>query len=202
MMGRNLKVAVRASVVMTALLGLVYPLLVTALAQALFPGKASGQLIARNGRIVGSRLIGQPFSSAGYFRPRPSGAGSGGYDATASGGSNLGPTNEVLIDEIAARVAAARRENPTAAVPIDLVTASGSGLDPDISPEAAAFQVPRVARERGVGEAVVRQLVATHTSGRQLGWLGEPRVNVLELNLALDEAYPMPASGLQGRAMR
>jgi potassium-transporting ATPase KdpC subunit len=189
-LGRNLRVAALATLVMTVLLGLAYPLVVTALAQVLFPAKANGQLIVSNGRLVGSRLIGQPFSSSGYFRPRPSAAGPAGYDASASGGSNLGPTNRILIDAVAARVAADRLENPTGAVPVDLVTASASGLDPDISPQAAAFQVPRVARERGVEEAAVRQLVAAHTLGRQLGWLGEPRVNVLELNLALDAALP------------
>ena len=190
---RNLAVAALMTVVTTILLGLAYPLVVTLLAQVLFADKANGQLIVRDGVVVGSRLIGQPFFSPGYFRSRPSAAGPAGYDATASSGSNLGPTNKKLVDGVSANIAAAQRENPEMAVPIDLVTASGSGLDPDISPAAAAFQVPRVARARGVPETEVGRLVAQHTSGRQLGLLGEPRVNVLLLNLALDERYPMRA---------
>lgn len=190
----NLAISILMTVVTTVLLGVVYPLVVTGLAQALFPDRANGQLIYRDGRLVGSRLIGQPFSSPGYFRARPSAAGPAGYDAAASGGTNLGPTNAALIDAVRARTEAARLENPGAQVPIDLVTSSASGLDPDISPAAAAFQVPRVARERGVTEAAIRQLVEAFTTPRDLGFLGEPRVNVLLLNLALDERYPAGGS--------
>ncbi|HSP91922.1 MAG TPA: potassium-transporting ATPase subunit KdpC [Vicinamibacterales bacterium] len=183
-------ISVLMVVVTTVLLGVVYPLVVTGLAQALFPDRANGQLIYRDGRLVGSRIIGQPFSSPGYFRSRPSAAGPAGYDAAASGGTNLGPTNAALVDAVRARADAARLENPGIPVPIDLVTSSASGLDPHISPAAAAFQVPRVARERGVTEAVLRQLVVEFTTPRDLVIFGEPRVNVLLLNLALDERYP------------
>jgi potassium-transporting ATPase KdpC subunit len=187
---RNLIVAVLMTIVTTVLLGLIYPLAVTGIAQVLFPDKANGQLIEQNGKVVGSRLIGQGFSSPGYFRPRPSVAGTG-YDAANSAGTNFGPTNKKLIDAVKANVEAARKENPNAPVPIDLVTTSASGFDPHISPAAAAFQVPRVARERGMAEQSVQALVAANTDGRQLGFLGEPRVNVLELNLALDREHPM-----------
>lgn len=193
---RNLVSAVLMTVITTTILGLAYPLAVTGLAQVLFPAKANGQLIERNGTIVGSRLIGQAFSSPGYFRSRPSAAGTG-YDAAHSAGTNLGPTNKKLIDAVRAAVEVAQRENPDAPVPIDLVTTSASGLDPHISPDAAAFQVTRVARERGMTEAAVRTLIAAHTVGRQLGFLGEPVVNVLELNLELDELHPMnPTSSM------
>ena len=174
---KNLVTAVLMTIVTTIILGLVYPLVVTGLAQVIFPDKANGQLIRTgDGILIGSRLIGQPFTSPGYFRSRPSG----------SGGSNLGPTNQKLIDRVKADVEKLQAENPGKPVPIDLVTASGSGLDPHISPAAAEFQVPRVARERGLSEDELLRIVAAHTEGRQFGFLGEPRVNVLELNLDLD----------------
>ena len=192
-MRRNLLTAMRMTVVTTVLLGVVYPLVVTALAQALFPDQANGQLLrASDGAIVGSRIIGQPFSSPGYFRSRPSAAGVAGYDANASSGSNLGPTNQKLIDRVKADVAKLQAEHPGQPVPVDLVTTSASGLDPHISPAAAEFQVARVARERGFSETEVRALVSIQTSGRQFGFLGEPVVNVLTLNLALDQSRPMP----------
>ncbi len=187
---RNLVVAVLMTIVTTLLVGVIYPLVVTGLAQLLFPDKANGQLLERDGKVVGSRIIGQGFSSPGYFRGRPSAAGTG-YDAANSGGTNLGPTNKKLVDAVASNVAAARKENASAPVPIDLVTSSASGLDPHVSPASAAFQVLRVARERGVAAADVQRLVDKHTQGRQLGFLGEPVVNVLELNLALDAQIPI-----------
>ena len=187
---RNLVVAVLMTVVTTVLFGVVYPLVVTGLAQAIFPDKANGQLIEQNGKVVGSRIIGQAFSSPGYFRSRPSAAGTG-YDAANSAGTNLGPTNKKLIDAVKAAAESAQKENPGTPVPVDLVTSSASGLDPHISPAAADFQVPRVARERGVPEDEVRRAVEVHTAGRQWGFFGEPRVNVLELNLALDGQFPM-----------
>jgi len=187
---RNLLVAALMTVVTTMLFGIVYPLAMTGLAQAIFPAKANGQLIERSGRVIGSRIIGQTFSSPGYFHGRPSAAGAG-YDAANSGGTNLGPTSRKLVDAVKAAVEAAKRENPSAPVPIDLVTSSASGLDPHVSPAAALFQAPRVARERGVGEADVRRMIEARVEGRQWGFFGEPRVNVLELNLALDERWPM-----------
>jgi potassium-transporting ATPase KdpC subunit len=187
---RNLIAAVLMTGVTTVLLGIVYPLAITAIAQMAFPHQANGQLIERDGKVIGSRLIAQAFSSPGYFRPRPSAAGTG-YDAANSAGTQLGPTNKKLVDAVKANVEAARAENPGASVPIDLVTTSASGFDPHLSPAAADFQVPRVARERGVAEAEVRRLVGIHTEGRQFGFLGEPRVNVLELNLALDSLHPV-----------
>jgi potassium-transporting ATPase KdpC subunit len=185
---KNLIAAVLMTIVTTVLLGVVYPLAITAIAQVAFRDQANGQLIEQNGTMIGSRLIGQGFSSPGYFRPRPSAAGTG-YDAANSAGSQLGPTNKKLIDNVKANVEAARAENPNAPVPIDLVTTSASGFDPHISPAAAAFQLPRVARERGVSAADIQRLVDANTAGRQLGFFGEARVNVLELNLALDAQY-------------
>jgi potassium-transporting ATPase KdpC subunit len=186
---KNLAISLRMTLATTVLLGLIYPLTITGLAQLLFREKANGQLIEQDGRIVGSRILGQPFSGPQYFHPRPSAAG---YDATASGGSNLGPTNQKLVARVQEDVARLHAENPTRPVPIDLVTASGSGLDPEISPAAADFQAPRVARARGMSEDAVRALVRAHTRGRQFGILGEPRVNVLQLNLALDESLGPP----------
>ncbi|MFI5090430.1 MAG: potassium-transporting ATPase subunit KdpC [Terriglobales bacterium] len=190
-MKKNLVTAVLMTIVTTVLLGIIYPLVVTGLAKVLFPHKANGQLIERNGKVVGSRIIGQAFTGAGYFHPRLSAAGNNGYDATNSGGSNFGPTNQKLIDRVKQDVASLQAENPGTPVPIDLVTTSASGLDPDISPAAADFQVARVARERGVSQDELRRLLAKHTEGRQLGFLGEPRVNVLELNLDLDATHPL-----------
>jgi K+-transporting ATPase ATPase C chain len=171
----------------TVLLGVIYPLVVTGIAQVLFPKKANGQLIEANGKIIGSRIIAQAFTAPGYFHPRPSAVG---YDPTNSNGSQLGPTNQKLVDRVKGDVTTAQAENPGTPVPIDLVTASASGLDSDITPAAAAFQLPRVAKARGINEEALRQLVAKHTAGRQLGFLGEPRVNVLELNLELDRQFP------------
>ena len=188
-MKRNLITAILMTLVTTILLGLVYPLLVAGLAR-IFPDQADGQLIRRNGVVAGSRIIAQPFTGAGYFHPRPSAAGNG-YDPMNSGGSNLGPTNQKLIDRVKAGVAALQAENPGKPVPADLVTTSGSGLDPHISPAGAEFQVPHVARARGISEDTLRQLVHDHTEGRQFGLLGEARVNVLELNLALNDKFPM-----------
>jgi len=187
---KNLVAAVLMTIVTTLILGVIYPLAITAIAQVAFPSQANGQLIERDGKVVGSRIIGQGFSSPGYFHSRPSAAGTG-YDAANSAGSNLGPTNKKLIDAVTANVEAARKENPNAPVPIDLVTTSASGFDPHISPAAADFQVPRVANERGISEADVRSLVEANTEGRQLGFFGEPRVNVLELNIALDSQHPI-----------
>jgi K+-transporting ATPase ATPase C chain len=162
----------------------------TALAQLIFPDKANGQLIVRDGKVIGSRILAQPFSGAGYFHPRPSAAGDSGYDAANSGGTNLGPTNAKLIARVQHDAAALQVENPGAPVPVDLVTTSASGLDPDITPAAALFQVPRVARERHLSPQQLAALVRSHIHARQFGFLGEPRVNVLELNLALDQTAP------------
>jgi potassium-transporting ATPase KdpC subunit len=189
-MKKNLITAILMTIATTILLGIIYPLVVTGLAKVLFPKQASGQLIEHDGKVIGSRLIGQPFTGATYFHPRPSAAGNNGYDAANSGGSNLGPTNQKLIDRVKQDVATLQAENPGQSVPIDMVTTSASGLDPHISPAAAEFQAPRVARERGLSQNEVHRLIAKHTEGRQLGFLGEPRVNVLELNLDLDAATP------------
>jgi potassium-transporting ATPase KdpC subunit len=187
---KNLVTAVLMTIVTTLLLGIIYPLVVTGISQVLFREKANGQLLEAHGKIVGSRIIGQAFSSPGYFHSRPSYAGIG-YDATNSNGSQLGPTNQKLIDRVKGDTARAQAENPGTPVPIDLVTASASGLDPDITPAAAAFQIPRVAKARGISEEQLRAFVAKHTEGRQWGFLGEPRVHVLELNLDLDQQFPL-----------
>jgi K+-transporting ATPase ATPase C chain len=180
--------AVALTIALTVLVGIIYPFVVTGFSELLFKEKARGSLIEKEGKVIGSRLIGQPFKGAGYFHSRPSAAGSG-YDATASGGTNLGPTSKQLFEEqVGGRSKQLRTENPNMGIPIDLITSSGSGLDPHISPAAAEFQIPRVARERRMSEDEVRRLVHKHIEGRQFGVLGEPRVNVLELNLALDEA--------------
>lgn len=184
-MTKNLNIAIRFTVVTTVVFGLGYPLLVTGLSQAIFPKQANGSLIEKNGQVVGSRLIAQAFSGDKYFHPRPSAAGNG-YDPTSSGGSNLGPTNQALITRVQQDVAKWQAENPGMEVPADLVTTSGSGLDPDISPASAEFQVPRVAKARDMSAEEVRKIVAKHTQTRQLGIFGEARVNVLELNLDLD----------------
>jgi len=189
-MMKHFVTATLMTIVTTALAGVAYPLAMTAIAQVLFPDHANGQLIERNGRVIGSRIIGQPFTAPGYFHSRPSAAGAG-YDGGASSGSNLGPTNRKLIDRIAADVKRLSADHPGAAVPIDLVTTSGSGLDPHISPAAALYQVARVARERNLSEEEVRQMVEARIEGRQFGVLGEPVVNVLLLNLALDERAPL-----------
>jgi K+-transporting ATPase ATPase C chain len=191
-MRRNLITAVLYTLVTTVIFGIVYPYAVTGAAQLLFKDKANGQLIEQNGQLVGSRILGQPFTAADYFHSRPSAAGNG-YDAANSSGSNYAPTNKKLIDRVAGDVAALQLDLPGTDVPIDLVTASGSGLDPDITPDAAEFQVARIAQQRHLSEDAVRKLIAQHTQGRQFGFLGEPRVNVLELNLDLDRTAPVAA---------
>jgi K+-transporting ATPase ATPase C chain len=189
-MKKNLLISLWMTIATTILFGLIYPLVVTGLAQLIFPSKANGQLIQKDGQIIGSTLIGQGFSSPGYFHSRPSAAGNG-WDAANSGGSNLGPTNQKLLDRVKGDVAMAQADNSGMPVPIDLVTTSASGFDPHITPAAAEFQLARVAKVRGTTIDQLRSLVAKHSSGRQLGFLGEPRVNVLELNLDLDQQFPM-----------
>src|SRR5579864_4785636 len=186
-MKKNLITAVLMTIVTTILLGLIYPLVVTGIAQVVFKNKANGQLITRNGDVIGSHIIAQPFTAAKYFHPRPSAAGTNGYDAANSGGTNYASTNQKLIDRVNSDAKALHEENPKEPIPVDLITTSASGLDPEISPAAAEFQVPRVAHERGISEDTVRVLVRKYTRQRDLGLLGEPRVNVLELNLALDD---------------
>ncbi len=189
-MTKNLKIAFWFTLLTTLIFGVLYPLTVTGLAQLFFPEQANGQLIQQNGKIIGSKLIGQSFTGPGYFHSRPSAAGTG-YDATNSAASNLAPTNKALIDRVTADVQKAQAENPNAPVPIDLVTTSGSGLDPEITPAAAEFQIPRVAKDRGITESELRALVQKHSLSRQFGFLGEPRVRVLELNLDLDATHPI-----------
>lgn len=189
-MKKNLLIAFLMTIVTTVLLGLIYPLVVTGLAQVIFPQKANGQLIVKDGTVVGSSIIGQGFTGPQYFHSRPSAAGNG-YDAANSGGSNLGPTNQKLLDRVRGDVAVAESENPSAPVPIDMVTTSASGFDPHITPANAEFQLPRVAKARGITVDQLRAAVAKHTESRQFGILGEARVNVLELNLDLDSQFPL-----------
>ena len=189
-MRRNLSVAVRFTLITTVVFGLLYPLAVTMFSQWIFPHQANGSLVMKDGKVIGSKLIAQAFTGDQYFHPRPSAAGSG-YDPTSSSGSNLAPTNQALVTRVQQDVAKLQKENPGAAIPADLVTTSGSGLDPDISPAAADFQIPRVAKARGISPDDLRRIVARHTQPRQLGLLGEPRVNVLELNLDLDASAPL-----------
>jgi K+-transporting ATPase ATPase C chain len=185
-MKKHLTTAFLMTIATTILLGVLYPLLITALAQVLFKDKANGQIRFRHGEAIGSRIIGQPFNSARYFHSRPSAAGDG-YDAANSGGTNYAPTNQKLIDRVRSDASSLHQENPAEPIPVDLLTTSASGLDPEISPAAAEFQIPRIARERRLPESVIRDLVQQHTDQRALGLFGEPRVNVLELNLALDD---------------
>jgi K+-transporting ATPase ATPase C chain len=189
-MKKNLWISFAMTVVTTLLLGVIYPMVVTGIARLIFPGKANGQLIVKSGKVIGSSIIGQGFAGPGYFHSRPSAAGNG-YDAANSGGSNLGPTNQKLLDRVKSDVTTAQAENPGAPVPADMVTASASGLDPHITPANAEFQLPRVAQARGISVEQVRAVVSKHTEGRQFGILGEPRINVLELNLDLHDQFPI-----------
>jgi len=195
-MKKNLLISIWMTIETTIVFGLIYPMVVTGLAQLIFPHKANGQLIAQEGKVVGSSIIGQGFSSPQYFHSRPSAAGNG-WDAANSAGSNLGPTNQKLLDRVKGDVASAQADNPGTQVPIDLVTTSASGFDPHITPAAADFQLLRVAKARGTTVDQLRALVTKHTEGRQLGFLGEPRVNVLELNLELDQQYPPTKQALK-----
>ena len=188
-MKKNLLISVWFTLATTIIFGLLYPLAVTGLSQVFFHERANGQLIERDGKLIGSSIIGQAFTGPSYFHSRPSAAGTG-YDPTASGGSNLGPTNKGLVDRVNGDVQSLHAENPSAPIPVDLVTTSGSGLDPHISPAAAEFQIPRIARARHISETELRTIIARHTEGRQFGFLGESRVNVLELNLELDATHP------------
>ena len=192
-MWAQLRSALRINIFFTILFGVVYPLAMTGICQVAFSHRANGSLVISHGKVIGSELIGQSFSRAEYFQPRPSAAGSDGYDATASGGSNYGPTNQKLVDRVKASVEKFRKENPDyqGPIPADLVTASASGLDPHISPDSALAQMSRVSKARNIATDQVRQLITQHTEGPNLGLLGEPRVNVLRLNLALDERYPV-----------
>lgn len=191
-MWQQLGTGFKMMLVLTVLTGLLYPGVVTGLCQVFFPARANGSLVVANGHAIGSELIGQNFKKPEYFQPRPSAAGNDGYDPTASGASNLGPTSQKLADRVKDSVASFRKNNPdyTGPIPADLVTASGSGLDPDISPASAEAQAARIAKARGVPVEQVRNLIAGHTQGRDLGFMGDPRVNVLEINLALDQAAP------------
>jgi K+-transporting ATPase ATPase C chain len=191
-MWRQLLIGLRMTLMLTILTGLLYPGLVTGICQMIFPNEANGSLIVKNGHVVGSALIGQSFTRREYFQPRPSAAGNDGYDPTASGGSNLGPTSQKLADRVKSSIAQFRKDNPDFAgpIPADLVTASGSGLDPQLSPASISAQAPRVAVARGISINQIQQLASEFTEGRELGFLGEPRVNVMRLNIALDERFP------------
>jgi K+-transporting ATPase ATPase C chain len=200
-MKKTTRIALRTTVVTLVLTGLLYPLVITGLAQVLFPWRANGSLVTDDkGQLVGSQLIAQPFTNPSYFQPRPSAAGEKGYDAASSGGSNLGPTSKKLRERAAEDVKRLQEQNPEAPgpVPVELLTASGSGLDPHLSPQAALWQLPRIARSRNVAHGELRQIVEANIEGRQLGFLGEPRINVLLLNLALERAFGQP-NGIQGR---
>ena len=197
---RPIMIAVKMTIVLTVLTGILYPLVMVGLAHVAFPAQAEGSLIYRSGTATGSSLIGQNFKSPGYFHSRPSAAGSNGYDATSSSGSNLGPTNKSFIDSVKQRLKGVVEENPgvqASQVPVDMVTASGSGLDPEISPAAAEIQVQRVAKARGLSEQAVRDLISLHTQSRWGGILGEPGVNVVELNLALDGLHANGSTALK-----